>query len=69
MTPIESDVVRIKHPVTAEVIGQRRTVSVPGDTEGVVLLAYGEPQAYEVEFYIVDQDCYALATVGASALD
>ena len=69
MTPIEDDVVRINRRVTAQVIGERRTVSIPGETEGVVVLVYGEPQAYEVEFYIDDQNCYALATLAASVLD
>jgi hypothetical protein len=69
MTPIEDDVVRINRRVTAEVIGERRTVSIPGETEGVVVLVYGELQAYEVEFYVVDQNCYALATLAANLLD
>lgn len=67
----ENDVVRVLSPFESDVIGERRSVVVPGGSVGTVVLVLGAPTcpcAYEIEFFIAEQNCYALATVDASAL-
>ncbi len=62
----ESDVIVLQEPIPADVIGEDRTLTVPVGTQGAVVLVHGDPSqpaAYEVEFYIRDSDCYALATI------
>lgn len=64
----ENDVIRLREPITAEVIGERRSLVIPAGTAGAVVLVHGspsKPQAYEVEFYVASEDCYALATIEA----
>ena len=67
----ENDVVRLREPVTAKVIGEQRSLVIPAGTEGAVVLVYGspvKPDAYEIEFYVRDDDCYVLATLDASKI-
>ena len=42
---------------------------VPSGTEGTIVLVYGKeenPEAYEIEFFIEEHNCTALATVPAA---
>jgi len=67
----ENDVIQINRTIEAQVIGEERSLPVVNGAIGTVLLIYGEannPVAYEVEFFIKNQDCYVLATVEASLL-
>lgn len=67
----ENDVVHLHEPVSADVIGEKRSLVIPSGTAGIVVLVHGgeqQPLAYEVEFYISDQDCYALATIEAEKI-
>ena len=64
----ENDVVCLRIDISAKVIGQIHIVLVPKGTMGTVVLVHGDPQspvAYEVEFFISDQNYYVLATVDA----
>lgn len=66
---VENDIVCLREAVEAEVIGEGRALFAPKGSIGTVVLVYGnpgKPLAYEVEFFILEQDCYALATVDAS---
>lgn len=68
----ESDSARLRIPVEAEVIGERRKVSLPAGTPVAVVLVHGAPEspdAYELEAYIVEQNCYALVTVPADGVE
>lgn len=67
----ENDAVRLKEPIKADVIGEGRSINIGAGAIGAIVYVYGEamkPLAYEVEFYIKDQDCYALATIDAEKL-
>ena len=67
----ENDVIRLREPVNADVIGEERSLVISAGTAGAIVLVHGdpmEPLAYEVEFYIQDQDCYALATIEAGEI-
>ena len=63
----ENDVINLKEAVTAEVIGEGRSTIIPAGTLGSVVVVHLDsserPLAYEVEFYLQDQNCYALATI------
>ncbi len=62
----ENDELQLHAPITAEAIGMRRSFVVPTGSTGAVVLVYGNPsmpEAYEVEFYVLSEDCYAIATV------
>lgn len=62
----ENDVICLRHSVVAEVIGEARSLVVPVGTVGAIVLVHGNPLAplaYEVEFQMKDQNCYALATI------
>lgn len=64
----ENDIICLREAVEAEVIGEGGTLFVPEGSIGTVVLVYGDPPkplAYEVEFFIPEQDCYVLATVDA----
>ncbi len=64
----ENDVIHLRKSVSADVIGEKRSLVIPSGTAGAIVLVHGDPLqplAYEVEFYISDQDCYALATIEA----
>lgn len=68
----ENDIVCLREVVEAEVIGEGRTLFAPEGSIGTVVLVYGNPEkplAYEVEFFIPEQECYALATVDASLVN
>ena len=67
----ENDVIHLRESVTADVIGEERALSVPAGATGSVVLVHGDPMnpaAYEIEFYIQEQNCYALATIEAEKL-
>ena len=67
----ENEVICLRHPVAAEVIGEARSLVVPIGTVGAIVLVHGNPlapQAYEVEFQMKDQNCYALATIDADKI-
>lgn len=67
----ENDVVQLPGAINATVIGERRSIVIPANTVGTVVLVHGDPMqpaAYEVEFYIKHQDCYALATIEAERI-
>jgi hypothetical protein len=66
----ESDVIYLHESVNADVIGEGRSLIIPAGTAGAIVLVHGnpEPLAYEVEFYIQAQDCYALATIAAEKI-
>jgi hypothetical protein len=67
----ENDVIHLREPVNADVIGEKRSLLIPSGTAGAIVLVHGDslqPLAYEVEFYISDQDCYALATIEAEKI-
>ena len=67
----ENEMIRLRESVIANVIGEHRSLSVPAGTEGSIVLVHGIPEspaAYEVEFYIQEQDCYALATIEAERI-
>ena len=64
----KNDVIRLRESVIADVIGEGRALNIPAGTEGVVVLVHGDPEnpaAYEIEFHIQEQNCYALATIEA----
>ena len=64
----EHDAIRLRQPVEAHVIGERRRVVMPEGSEGAVVAVYGpptKPEAYEVEFVLQPLKSYALGTVGA----
>jgi hypothetical protein len=64
----ENDVILLSQSAAADVVGEQRTLAIPAMTEGTVVLVHGDPAqpaAYEIEFYIQEQDCYALATIDA----
>ena len=66
----ENDLIHLREPVSADVIGERRSLVIPSGTSGSIVLVHGDPTqplAYEVEFYVPDQDCYALATIEAGS--
>lgn len=67
----ENDAVHLREAVKADVIGEKRLINVEAGAIGTAVLVHGEPMkplAYEVEFYIQDQDCYVLATIDAEKL-
>ena len=67
----ENDVIRIRELVIADVIGEGRALTIPAGTTGTVVLVHGSPMspaAYEIEFYIQEQNCYALATIVAEKM-
>jgi hypothetical protein len=67
----ENDVIYLREPVVAGVIGERRMLTMPTGTVGAIVFVHGnpiKPVAYEVEFYIQEQDCYALATIEAEKI-
>lgn len=62
----ENDCLTLIKPVVGEVIGQSRKIILPIGTPATVVLVHGEPnhpKAYEIEAYILVQDCYVLATL------
>lgn len=62
----ENDIIRLRQTVEADVIGQRKKITIPAHSEGVVVFVHGDPDqptAYEVEFYVASQNVYALATL------
>lgn len=64
----ENDVIRLQELVLADVVGEGRALTMPVGAIGTVVLVHGDPMkpaAYEVEFYIQVQNCYALATIEA----
>lgn len=68
----ETDSVCLRIEVEAEVIGERRSVSLSAGTSAAVVLVFGDPQspeAYELEAYVAEGNCYALATVAADAVE
>lgn len=66
----ENDVVRLQKSVKADVIGGGE-VFISEGTVGTVVVVYGgydHPKAYEVEFFILEHNEFALATVDAEAV-
>lgn len=67
----DNDVVRLRESVTADVIGEGRAVTIPAGATGAVVLVHGDPMtpaAYEIEFYVQEQNCYALAAIEAEKI-
>lgn len=67
----DNDVICLRELVTADVIGEGRTLTIPAGATGAVVLVHGDPMspaAYEIEFYIQEQNCYALATIEAEKI-
>ena len=67
----ENDIVRLREPLEAQVIGERRSLVAPKDAIGTVVLVHGDltkPLAYEVEIFIPAHDCYVLVTVDPSLI-
>lgn len=67
----ENDVIRLRESVAADVIGEGISIVIPVGTIGTVVLVHGDskhPLAYEVEFYLQEKDCYALATIEANKI-
>lgn len=67
----ENDVMHLRKSVNADVIGERRSVVIPIGATGTIVFVHGDPLtplAYEIEFYIQDQNCYALVTIGAEEI-
>jgi hypothetical protein len=67
----EHDLISLRDSVTADVVGEGRALTIPAGTTGAIVLVHGDlvnPAAYEIEFYIKEQNCYALATVEAEKL-
>jgi hypothetical protein len=66
MTEIkELDVVSLARSASAQVVGESRSVQVPENTKGTVVLVHkenGKVVAFEVEFFLSERE-YALATV------
>ncbi|MFS2094918.1 hypothetical protein ACCC96_18115 [Pseudomonas sp. Pseusp11] len=66
----ENDVVCLQVGVKANIITGDE-VFIPKDAEGTVVIVHGnadQPSAYEVEFFIPEQNDFALATVDAGLL-
>ncbi|WP_075259292.1 DUF4926 domain-containing protein [Herbaspirillum camelliae] len=62
----ENEVIFLRHSILAEVVGEARSVVVHAGACGTIVLVHdspGAPLAYEVEFQMKEQDCYALATI------
>jgi hypothetical protein len=67
----EYDSVRLLVDVDADVIGESRKLLLHAGALATVVLVHGDasvPDAYELESYISEQDCYTLATVEASGV-
>ncbi|MGH8383676.1 hypothetical protein [Pseudomonas sp.] len=63
----ENDVVLLREGVEAKIITGDE-VFIPEGTEGTIVIVHGsadQPSAYEVEFFIPEQNDFALATVDA----
>lgn len=68
----EGDIVRCLESVEADVIGERCKVEIPARSTGAVVTVYEGSEgteAYEIEFYVADQDSYALATISADKVE
>ena len=59
----DGDLVKVSEEISAEVIGEKKTISLPAGTTGAIVMVYENGKAYEIEFYISKTDIYALATV------
>lgn len=62
----ENDSVVLTKSVKGAVIGESREVVLPIGTNATVVLVHGDPsqpEGYEIEAYISEQDCYVLATI------
>ena len=67
----ENDVIHLRESDTADVVGEGRALTIPTGATGAVVFVHGDPMkpaAYETEFYIQDQNCYALATIEAERI-
>jgi hypothetical protein len=64
-----NDKVRLRGPIArAKIIGSRSSVDIDRGSIGTIVSARGDPmnpRAYDVKFYIKDQNCYAVATISA----
>lgn len=61
----DNDVIYLRESVAADVIEESRALTIPAGAKGAVVLMHGDPMnpaAYEIEFYLQEQNCYALAT-------
>jgi Domain of unknown function (DUF4926) len=62
----ENDVVRCLETVTADVPVEHRCIEIKAGSTGTVVMVYETGkgiEAYEVEFFVSDQDKYAIATI------
>jgi hypothetical protein len=67
----ENNLIVLRSSKTVDVVGDGRSLTIPAGSTGTVVLVHGDvsqPVAYEVEFYIAEHDCYALATLEAKEL-
>lgn len=65
----EGDSVRLLAGREADVIGESRKLRLPAGSLASVVLVYGDarnPEAYELEAHVIEQDCYVLLTVVTS---
>ena len=67
----DNDVICLRESVTGDVIGEGRALTIPAGAKGAVVLVHGDPMnpaAYEIEFYVQEQNYYALATIEAEKI-
>jgi hypothetical protein len=67
----ENDSFTLTKPIEGDVIGECRKVVLPTGGIATVVLVHGDPNqptAYEIEAYVLEQDCYVLATVEATEI-
>ena len=66
-----NDVICLCESVSADVIEESRALTIPAGAKGAVVLVHGDPMtpaACEIEFYLQEQNCYALATIEAKKI-
>ncbi|MBX3660679.1 MAG: hypothetical protein KF740_19765 [Ramlibacter sp.] len=64
----ENDPIRLSEAVDAQVLGEGHMVLVPAGALGAVVMVHGDPSrpmANEVEFYMPELGCHALAVLEA----
>lgn len=62
----EGDVVKLRNGIKGNALDDNREIFLQAGTTVTVVLIHGNPNvpdAYEVEAYLEDIDCYVLATV------
>lgn len=62
----ENECLTLTKSINAQIIGEGSELTLAVGTIATVVLVHGDPDrpsAYEIEAYIAEQDCYALATI------